>query len=119
MFAVKMESLHQAHSEFMMMYSCIYSALEEVDATRRRLMDNTDMEVPFKELTRLRVRLEEQVLVIGQMARALERIRGIYMNTESLVADNCDNPRLTLTRYEWSNNDLTSVRQTLGDIKIM
>ncbi len=87
MFAVRIESLKKAQGDMKSICSYLIGAQSELNGVRRRLNENTSMEEPLKALAALEGRMEEQALIMGQMALGLERIAGAYQAAEGRATD--------------------------------
>lgn len=112
-FSVRIDSLHQARSACRRSCLRLNENIEEVETVRRRLADCSGMDDCADALKRAKTRMEDELLVLGQMTKALERAAEWYPAAEARVIHECENLNAPMAQQSWGNNDFQSIRREL------
>lgn len=85
---------------------------------RRRLADCSGMDDCADALKRAKTRMEDELLVLGQMTKALERAAEWYPAAEDRVVRECENLNVVIPQRAWGTNDLQSIRKDLAEFAL-
>lgn len=112
-FAVHINSLYRAQE--MLKGSCqrMSMDIEELSAIRYRLASCSEMEECIHRLEKAERDMENEMLVLRQMIKALERAGEYYPAAENKSIDYCEDMGRQRTVRYWGSNDLSNIRSSL------
>lgn len=117
-FSAHIGNLHQARSAYWRSYLRLNEALEELEALRSRLAIYSSMDGCVDGLKRIKLSIENELFVLGQMTRALERAAEFYPAAEERVVREWENLNRTKSQRAWGTNDLQSIQKELAGFSL-
>ena len=91
---------------------------EELEALRSRLAIYSSMDGCVDGLKRIKLSIENELFVLGQMTRALERAAEFYPAAEERVVREWENLNRTKSQRAWGTNDLQSIQKELAGFSL-
>lgn len=119
MFSAQLERMFRCYEEQSRIYRQMAADLEDLQGSRRRLSDRTPMAEAEGALKGACIRLQEQVLQLGQLLAAMERIIESYQYFENKVAEFSETAFPQRKPYEIGYMDYEPIRKEMQDFKLM
>ena len=117
-FTVHTDSLHLARETLRSSYMRIRRNLEEIEFLRRRLAEYSGMESCIQRLRRLEEKVETELLVLGQMCRALERALECYPGAENRVIQECESLETAVVLRALGINDFERINKQIRELAL-
>lgn len=117
-FAVHIHSLYRAQELLKSSYRRMSMDIEELSAVRYRLVSCSEMEECIQRLEKAKRDIENEMLVLRQMIKALERAGEYYPAAENKAIDYCEDMGRQRKVRSWGSIDLSKIHSSLEKLGI-
>ena len=117
-FSVQMDCLRQSEETLQRCYRLLNNTIDELEAVRRRIASTMSVDDCVTSLAKAQSNLEEHMIVLWQMAKALERAAESYNEAEHRLICSCEG----VMKIEWTKtfgvNDFTYYKQEMMKLNL-
>lgn len=112
-FSVRINGLYQTQEMLEASHRKMSMYMEELMLIRNRLTACSEMEGCIRRIEKAKTDIENQMAVIRQMIKALERTAEYYIEAENRAADYCEDMGYRRSVRQWGSSDLSGIHNSL------